>query len=104
MFTSGCGLRAFVTFVEPLVQKHAAALRERAGSFLFKTHNHPFAVSDLDGVRFRHGFIEKTNLIFDCLLIDPDLELPEQLIEGEFDLVAFHFSYFQTEFHNTRQD
>jgi hypothetical protein len=54
----------------------------------------------VDGVYFCKGFVDETNVTFNFLIIDPDLELSEQLTEGEFYEVMFFYPNFHTEFHN----
>lgn len=93
------GSDPFVTLVQPLVQEHAAFLAEEEFAFLYKADGQPFRISHLQGVRFGQGFVEETDLFFDLLFVDPDVQLTEQLIEIEFDEVALHFANFQAELH-----
>jgi len=93
-------LSPFKTFIETVVHEDTAFLAEGADPFFFETHIDPFAVTDVDGVYFCKGFVDETNVTFNFLIIDPDLELPEQLTEGEFYEVMFFYPNFHTEFHN----
>ena len=95
----GANLNSFKTFIQPVVQKDAAALAERADAFLLEADINAFTVSHLNGVRFGNRFVDVADPILDFLLVHPDMKLSEQLTKGVFDEVTFYYSYFQTEFH-----
>jgi hypothetical protein len=90
-----------VTLVEPVVEEHAAPLPEQQLAFLLDAHVDPLALADLQGVRLGEWFIKQADAVPDFLLVYPDAELPEELVEGEFDEVMFLFADFKTEFHNS---
>jgi hypothetical protein len=98
---SGCRSDSLVTLVEPVVQKHAAPLTEQQFAFLLDAYGEPFGFADLEGVRFGEGFIEETDAVPDFLLVDPDAELPEQLVERVFDEVSFQIADFERKFHDS---
>jgi hypothetical protein len=96
----GGSSNALVVFVKPVVEEYAAFLSEEHFALFLNAHGQVFGLADLQSVRFGQRLIEQAHAAFDFLPVDPDVQLAEQLIEIEFDEVAFSFSDFQAEFHS----
>jgi len=90
---------SLVALVKPLIEEYTAFLAEKQFALFYEAHGQPFGITYLQCVRFSQWFIEQTDLPFDFLFVDSNVQLTEELIEIEFDEVALQFANFQAELH-----
>ena len=87
--------------VEPVIDEDPAALAEQELAFLLDPDDQPLQLANLERVGFGQRFVEKADLVFDFLGIDPNAKLAEQLVEGILNDIPLQLTEFQAEFHSS---